>query len=141
MPGKRCRRNNWRTTGQFNDMFIRLRFSAHSSMPLFDIFTQQRTVPHLFVSSHKVTIPLNTLNLEIGRRALLSSYTTLKIYMIFKFNLICIDKDIKHIYQFQFLHILQITLEIIFQDIIKYKHIETDTCLRKLLCFYKLIHI
>jgi len=48
MPGKRCRRNNWRATGQFNDIFIRLRFSARSSMPLFDIFTQQCTVPHLY---------------------------------------------------------------------------------------------
>jgi len=77
MPGKRCRRNNWRATGQFNDIFIRLRFSARSSMPLFDIFTQQCTVSHLFISPYKVTIPLNTLNLEIGQNIPLSMYTLL----------------------------------------------------------------
>lgn len=83
MPGKRCRHNNWRATGQFNDMFIRLRFSAHSSMPLFDIFTQQRAVPHLFVS-HKVTIPLNTLNLEIDQRALFSLHLFSLHYFSFR---------------------------------------------------------
>lgn len=77
----KSRRNNWCATGQFNDMFIRLRFNARSSMSLFDIFTQQRTVPHLFVSPYKVTIPLNTLNLEIGRGTPLSPHThfTLKL--------------------------------------------------------------